>query len=59
MISFFNIVFEGSWLENYLLSTIKPLDSNEILQTVLLILEKLKKVGNDQSMPFSNGNIIF
>lgn len=49
----------GSWLENYLLSTIKPLDNNEILQTVLLILEKLKKAGNDQSMPFSNENEIF
>ncbi|XP_022169090.1 protein MMS22-like isoform X2 [Myzus persicae] len=48
----------GPWFENYL-STIKPLDSNEVLQTVLLILEKLKKVGNDQSMPFSRENGIF
>ncbi|XP_025201736.1 protein MMS22-like [Melanaphis sacchari] len=48
----------GSWFENYL-STIKPLDSNNILQTVLLILEKLKKAGSDQTMPFSRENEIF
>lgn len=51
------IIFKGSWFENYL-STIKPLDSNEVLQTVLLILDKIKKVANDQSMPFSRGNIM-
>ncbi|XP_060866553.1 protein MMS22-like [Metopolophium dirhodum] len=48
----------GSWFGNYL-STIKPSENNEVLQTVLLILEKLKKVGNDQSMPFPRENEIF
>lgn len=38
------------------LSTIQPLNNNDILQTVLIVLEKLKKETNDQSMPFPQGN---
>ncbi|XP_025409386.1 protein MMS22-like, partial [Sipha flava] len=48
----------GPWFENYL-SVIKPLDDNEILQTVLLILEKLKKIAKDQPMPFPRENEVF
>lgn len=52
----FSIVFKGPWFENYL-GTIKPLNDNDILQTVLIILEKLKKEANSQLMPFPRGNI--
>lgn len=38
------------------LSTIQPLNNNDILQTVLIVLEKLKKETNDQLMPFPQGN---
>lgn len=38
------------------LNTIKPLNNNDILQTVLIVLGKLKKEANDQSMPFPQGN---
>lgn len=47
---------EGPWFENYL-NTIKPFDDNEILQMALQVLEKLKNVANDESMPFPHGNI--
>ncbi|VVC34388.1 Hypothetical protein CINCED_3A011587 [Cinara cedri] len=48
----------GIWFENYL-STIKPLDENEVLQTTLFILEKLKNLANDQLMPFPHENETF
>lgn len=38
------------------LSTIQPLNNNDILQTVLIVLEKLKKEANDQPTPFPQGN---
>lgn len=57
MVLCYIIVFIGPWFENYL-STIQPSDDNEILQMILHILEKLKKIANDQLMPFPRGNIL-
>lgn len=48
--------FTGPWFESYL-STTKPSDDNEILQTVLCILQRLKYRAVDQPRPFSNGKI--